>query len=278
MTTKLNITRNVDTQNPNRRFGIKGSTFKTSEQAWIQATLPIRNGGLGTRKISSVALPAFLSSIHSTLDLAGRILKAPAGINYEIACLNEATNDSLAGPNTTHSCWSTAGGICESNNCVSCGLQWTVSANMACPVPQPQIVRSDGKRPDGMSLIPWKTGRALVWDATCTDTLAASYLTATTNRAGAAVDARERLKRAFFAAPPSRSSRLHTSRFWKKKFAWRPRWVKTWQEKKVYVAVWKRMWGPLEVNEWVPLPKPPPGWIKHDVQLLRGQRSSPLEM
>ncbi|KAI8430950.1 hypothetical protein MSG28_001060 [Choristoneura fumiferana] len=53
--------------------------------------------------------------------------------------------------------------------------------------------------------------------------------------------------------------------FWKKKFAWRPRWVKTWQEKKVYVAVWKRMWGPLEVNEWVPLPKPPPGWIKHDV-------------
>ncbi|KAI8430951.1 hypothetical protein MSG28_001060 [Choristoneura fumiferana] len=25
------------------------------------------------------------------------------------------------------------------------------------------------------------------------------------------------------------------------------------------------MWGPLEVNEWVPLPKPPPGWIKHDV-------------
>lgn len=53
--------------------------------------------------------------------------------------------------------------------------------------------------------------------------------------------------------------------FWKKKFAWRPRWVKTWQEKKVYVAVWKRMWGPVEVNEWVPLPKPPPGWIKHDV-------------
>ncbi|XP_061729704.1 uncharacterized protein LOC133534552 [Cydia pomonella] len=53
--------------------------------------------------------------------------------------------------------------------------------------------------------------------------------------------------------------------FWKKKFVWRPRWVKTWQEKKVYVAVWKRMWGPVEVKEWVPVPKPPPGWIKHDV-------------
>ncbi|XP_063369635.1 uncharacterized protein LOC134657960 [Cydia amplana] len=53
--------------------------------------------------------------------------------------------------------------------------------------------------------------------------------------------------------------------FWKKKFVWRSRWVKTWQEKKVYVAVWKRMWGPVEVKEWVPVPKPPPGWIKHDV-------------
>ncbi|KAI5647044.1 hypothetical protein NE865_01299 [Phthorimaea operculella] len=52
--------------------------------------------------------------------------------------------------------------------------------------------------------------------------------------------------------------------FWKKKFAWQPRWVKTWQEKKVYVAVWKRMWGPVVVKEWVPVPRPPPGWTKGD--------------
>ncbi|CAH0716072.1 unnamed protein product, partial [Brenthis ino] len=52
--------------------------------------------------------------------------------------------------------------------------------------------------------------------------------------------------------------------FWKKKLIWRPRWVKTWQEKKIYVAVWKRMWGPAVVKEWVPVPKPPPGWIKSD--------------
>ncbi|XP_049885472.1 uncharacterized protein LOC126380248 [Pectinophora gossypiella] len=52
--------------------------------------------------------------------------------------------------------------------------------------------------------------------------------------------------------------------FWTKKFAWRPRWVKTWQEKKIYVAVWKRMWGPAVLKEWVPVPRPPPGWIKHN--------------
>ncbi|XP_041987358.1 uncharacterized protein LOC121739099 [Aricia agestis] len=51
--------------------------------------------------------------------------------------------------------------------------------------------------------------------------------------------------------------------FWKKRFVWRPRWVKTWQEKKIYVAVWKKMWGPAELKEWVPVPKPPPGWVRH---------------
>lgn len=55
----------------------------------------------------------------------------------------------------------------------------------------------------------------------------------------------------------------HASGFWKKSYVWKPRWVKSWQEKKVYVAVWKHVWGPVQVSEWVPIPKPPPGWTKH---------------
>ena len=38
------------------------------------------------------------------------------------------------------------------------------------------LSRSDGKRPDGISLMPWKQGRCLVWDVTCCDTLAHSHL------------------------------------------------------------------------------------------------------
>ena len=42
---------------------------------------------------------------------------------------------------------------------------------------EPQgLSRSDGKRPDGMTIIPWARGRPLVWDATCWDSFAASNI------------------------------------------------------------------------------------------------------
>jgi hypothetical protein len=38
------------------------------------------------------------------------------------------------------------------------------------------LLRSDGKRPDGLSLIPWQAGKSVIWDATVINTLADSYL------------------------------------------------------------------------------------------------------
>lgn len=34
------------------------------------------------------------------------------------------------------------------------------------------ILREDGRRPDDMSIIPWKRGQLLVWGSTCSDTVA----------------------------------------------------------------------------------------------------------
>ena len=34
------------------------------------------------------------------------------------------------------------------------------------------VCREDAKRPDGMTLIPWECGCSLLWDFTCSDTMA----------------------------------------------------------------------------------------------------------
>ena len=56
------------------------------------------------------------------------------------------------------------------------------------------LLRSDGKRPDGVTMVPWKQGKPLVWDATCPDTLAPSYRDMASIRTGAVAAAAEERK------------------------------------------------------------------------------------
>lgn len=264
--------------------------LKLTEHSWLQASLPVRYGGLGVRKISSVSLPAFLSSVHSSAGLVGKILRAPP-TNYEISGLDDARNAWLSacpGQNIPYNpCsqrgWddvlnkltytsllnSSAGAerarllavgcreaghwlnaypspnvgthldsetlrlamglrlgapICAPHKC-SCGFEVDqlgrhglacqrsagrlsrhaalndiirrslATVNVPAILEPAGIARDDGKRPDGMSLIPWKMGRVLVWDATCVDTLAPSHLHGTAHKAGAAAEAAEARKR-----------------------------------------------------------------------------------
>ena len=53
------------------------------------------------------------------------------------------------------------------------------------------LARSDGKRPDGLTLTTWKAGKCLIWDATVADTLCQSYVNKCAKNPGAAAESRE---------------------------------------------------------------------------------------
>jgi len=61
------------------------------------------------------------------------------------------------------------------------------------------LSRTDGKRPDGLTLIPWQSGKNLVWDVTVADTLAASHLPTTARLMGGAAENAHALKEAKYS-------------------------------------------------------------------------------
>uniref|UniRef100_A0A1E1W1M2 Uncharacterized protein n=1 Tax=Pectinophora gossypiella TaxID=13191 RepID=A0A1E1W1M2_PECGO len=79
-----------------------------------------------------------------------------------------------------------------------------VSASVPCVLEPPGLCRSDGRRPDGLTLVPWKNGKCLVWDATCVSTVAASHLGRTIHSpAAAAEDAAEKKREKYAALLPA---------------------------------------------------------------------------
>ena len=53
---------------------ITNNRHTMSDLQWLQASLPIKSGGLGIKRVSSLELPAFLASASSTLQLQDEIL------------------------------------------------------------------------------------------------------------------------------------------------------------------------------------------------------------
>ena len=56
------------------------------------------------------------------------------------------------------------------------------------------LSRKDGKRPDGLSLYPYKLGKCIIWDSTVVDTLAVSYVDQTASLPGKAAEKAETKK------------------------------------------------------------------------------------
>jgi len=65
------------------------------------------------------------------------------------------------------------------------------------------LSRSDGRRPDGLSLIPWQNGKAVTWDVTVATTLADSYINTSAGTGGAAAELAASKKIAKYADLPA---------------------------------------------------------------------------
>ena len=77
-------------------------------------------------------------------------------------------------------------------------------AKVPCLLEPSGLLRSDGKRPDGTTLVLWQCGKVLVWDATCPDTLAPSHSALATREAGGvAEDAEHKKKQKYMHLLPS---------------------------------------------------------------------------
>ena len=246
-----------------------------SDSQWLQASLPVRDGGLGVRKVAVLAPSAFLASAASTLPLQDLIL-APGDrhltqdvyvdaalapwsilsdptdqppsqavgkqcvwdrpvIIHEAATLRNCYSDeqnlarlsAVSAPHSgdwlqalpisscglrlddeairvsvglrlgvnlcvQHTCPCGAPVDCTGIHGLSCRLAfgrqarhhhvndiiWRAMSSAGVPSTKEPVglLRDDGKRPDGMTLIPWTRGKAVTWDVTVVNPLAQSYL------------------------------------------------------------------------------------------------------
>lgn len=245
-----------------------------TDSQWMQACLPVKDGGLGVRSVAALAPSAYLASAASTaslqdliltpgdrlkindeyLDAAVAVWSAQSGKPvleladslkqsawdrpvieaYKAALWNSFTNDldltRLAAVSAPHcgdwlhalplsSCGlrldneavRVAAGLrlgvnlCAQHTCpcgatvdctglhglscrLACGRQarhfaindiiWRAMCSAGIPATKEPVglLRDDGKRPDGLSLIPWSSGKLLTWDVTVVDPLAKSYV------------------------------------------------------------------------------------------------------
>ena len=60
--------------------------------AWDQASLPVKKGGLGIRKATDLAVPAYFSSLHVSCSVANHILPGDQTLRTEVH-LRESWSD-----------------------------------------------------------------------------------------------------------------------------------------------------------------------------------------
>ena len=97
----------ADFDNSLKSYAIDICNVSFDDIGWIQATFPIRLGGIGLRRASDLALPAYLASISASQSLISEIIQ-PDNISHALdSCFEmwSSTNPSLTENPTLQRQW-----------------------------------------------------------------------------------------------------------------------------------------------------------------------------
>jgi len=100
----------------------------------------------------------------------GLLLGVPIVVEHKCVC---GANVDVFGTHSL-SCRRSGGRILRNSAVNETVRRALVSGGVPTVLEPVGVCRDDGKRPNGMSLIPWRQGLPLLWDFTCSDTLAPS--------------------------------------------------------------------------------------------------------
>ncbi len=132
------------------------------------------------------ALPVV--SIGNLLDDASLRIAISLRLGAPVTVPHKCTCGSLVDPRGYHglSCRFSAGRRPRHAGLNAILKRALTSAGIPSQLEPIGISRSDGKRPDGVTLIPWSHGKCLCWDATVVCTMAASHIAGSITQAGSA--------------------------------------------------------------------------------------------
>ena len=137
---------------------------------WVGESVKPPIGVAATKPISSLGLRMCNATIRIATSLRlGAHLCAPHDCTH---CGRRVDEIGLHGL----SCRRSTGRLPRHNQLNTIIKQSLASANIPSVLEPQGLSRTDGKRPDGMTITPWAQGRLLIWDATCWDTMAASNI------------------------------------------------------------------------------------------------------
>ena len=180
---------------------------------WVAGVIPLAYatyllGTSGSRMVTFMVLLVLIQHTHAlihTVRIAvglrlGSLLCCPHTCHHCGVQVDGTATHSL-------SCkWSEGHHQCHAavNDIVHCAIS---AAHLSPRLESTGLSRCEGKCPDEVTLVPWKSGRLLVWDATCPDTFAPSHLPSATREAGAVAALAEQSKQ---VRSPQPTLQLHT--------------------------------------------------------------------